>query len=991
MKAVQLLVNHYLPEDLRNYDQVYDTKSVNKILNAVAKKHPDKFAEVSKKIADIGRNASYRQGETITLADFVPVIDKEAIYAKMDAEIAQLPRDSSFKQKRREIFQKYNNLIERETSKAALAKRNNIAMAVLSGARGKPAQLKAMNATPGTYSDYKGEPIDVWSRESFAEGIRPSSWLASTFGSRASVVSTKSSTAKGGDWSKQAAAVAADLVVRKENCGSHNGLAMPIDEPSLKGRSLAQETDGIPAGTFITKDVLQKFRKDGVKNVIARSPITCNVPNGLCAYCVGKFYNGGKLPKIGDSIGLLAASTTAEPVTQMALCLSELTEVRMGDFSVKKIKDIVPGDIVLGADKNANTFPVRVLNVFDQGIKEVRDYTFGKGQTNYRAVLTATEDHKVLLNKRVSSKYNMDTYGKAWGSDPYKLRKIRLGDINKSTHAVYSCSYKGEEKEHIEPILAYMAGLFLGDGIRHVPGGDVRISCADILLTEEVNVEAGRIGMKLIKRKRGYDWAFTRNIKHGRNPFAQLLSSLGMDDKYCHEKTIPSCVWGWDDETLGQFIAGYFDSDGSVYKTKNGNYGIGFLSTSKELIVKLKEILELRFAIHSTPVWSEKKLRNGSNYLRHSLSINRADLVQKFATLIGCYSKGKKRRKLEELDFSQMQDRNPSGYTFGKIITISEPRQEHCYDIEVDHADHLFVLANGLIVSNSAKHTAGMTKDKKNFSGLEVIQQFSQSPETFKDRAAVSELDGVVESIKDAPQGGKYVIVNGEKHYVLPGHEVLVKEGEQVEAGDQLADGLVDPEDVVRLKGLGEGRLYYANRLNQILADSGAGTDKRNTEVLARAALRHVKITDPEGMGPYLPDDLADYNAVQTSYRVPDTARTLRPKEAIGKYLQQPIMHYTIGTRITPKVAKALAESNFNDVIVDDNAPSFEPQMVRLRAASHTNPDWLASMGTSYLSKQLNESATRGDDTNIQENDDFRPRLAVGVGFGSNVGKTGKF
>lgn len=610
MKAVQLLVNHYLPEDLRNYDQVYDTKSVNKILNAVAKKHPDKFAEVSKKIADIGRNASYRQGETITLADFVPVIDKEAIYAKMDAEIAQLPRDSSFKQKRREIFQKYNNLIERETSKAALAKRNNIAMAVLSGARGKPAQLKAMNATPGTYSDYKGEPIDVWSRESFAEGIRPSSWLASTFGSRASVVSTKSSTAKGGDWSKQAAAVAADLVVRKENCGSHNGLAMPIDEPSLKGRSLAQETDGIPAGTFITKDVLQKFRKDGVKNVIARSPITCNVPNGLCAYCVGKFYNGGKLPKIGDSIGLLASSTVGEPVTQMAL---------------------------------------------------------------------------------------------------------------------------------------------------------------------------------------------------------------------------------------------------------------------------------------------------------------------------------------------------------------------------------------------SAKHTAGMTKDKKNFSGLEVIQQFSQSPETFKDRAAVSELDGVVESIKDAPQGGKYVIVNGEKHYVLPGHEVLVKEGEQVEAGDQLADGLVDPEDVVRLKGLGEGRLYYANRLNQILVDSGAGTDKRNTEVLARAALRHVKITDPEGMGPYLPDDLADYNAVQTSYRVPDTARTLRPKEAIGKYLQQPIMHYTIGTRITPKVAKALAESNFNDVIVDDNAPSFEPQMVRLRAASHTNPDWLASMGTSYLSKQLNESATRGDDTNIQENDDFRPRLAVGVGFGSNVGKTGKF
>lgn len=991
MKAVQLLVNHYLPEDLRNYDQTYDTKSVNKILNAVAKKHPDQFVEVQKKISDIGRTASYRQGESITLADFAPVIDKDAIYEQMNEEIAALPKDADFKQNRRAIYQKYNNLIEKETAKAALEKRNNIAMAVLSGARGKTAQLKAMNATPGTYSDYKGEPIDVFSKESFAEGIRPATWLASTFGSRASVISTKSSTAKGGDWAKQAASVAADLVVRKDDCGSSNGLALDIDDTSLKGRVLAHEAGGIKAGTVLTHDVLQQLRKAKVAKVIARSPLTCDCANGLCARCVGRFYNGGRMPKVGDSIGLLASSTVSEPVTQMALCLSEFTEVRMGDFSVKRIKDIIPGDTVLGADMNANTFPVKVLNVFDQGVKLVRDYTFCKGQTRYRAVLTATEDHKVLLNKRVSSNYNMDTYGRAWGNDPYKLQKIRLGDMNKNTHAVYARSYNGDGTEHIEPVLAYMAGLFLGAGIRHIPGHTVCVSCADLLLAEEVNTEAAKIGMKLIKRKRGHDWAFTRNITHGRNPFAQLLSVLGMDDKYCHEKIIPACVWNWDMETLGRFIAGYFDSNGSIYQTKNRNYGINFLSTSKELIVELKALLELRFALHSTPVWSAKRLRNGSNYLRHSITINRADLVQKFATLIGCYTKGKKRVKIESLDFSHLQDRNPNGYTFGKLSAISEPRQEHCYDIEVAHSDHLFVLANGLIVSNSAKHTAGMSKDKKSFSGLEVIQQFSQSPEAFKDRAAVAELDGTVENVEEAPQGGKYVTIGGKRHYVLPKHEVLVKQGDKIEAGDQLDDGLVDPEDVVRLKGLGEGRLYYANRLNQILADSGASTDKRNTEVLARAAIRHVRITDPDGLGSYLPDDVADYNAVQKTYRVPETAKMMNAKAAVGKYLQQPALHYTVGTRITPKVAANLAENSFNEVVVDDVEPHFEPEMIRLRTASHANQDWLASMGTSYLAKQLNEAATRGDDTNIKENDDYRPRLAVGADFGTSITETGKF
>ena len=65
--------------------------------------------------------------------------------------------------------------------------------------------------------------------------------------------------------------------------------------------------------------------------------------------------------------------------------------------------------------------------------------------------------------------------------------------------------------------------------------------------------------------------------------------------------------------------------------------------------------------------------------------------------------------------------------------------------------------------------------------------------------------------------------------------------------------------------------------------------------------------------------------------------------------------------------------------------------MVRLRTASHTNPDWMASLATSSIAKQLNESATRGDDTNIISNPDFRPRLAVGENFGKNVESSGEF
>ena len=50
MKAIQLLVNSVLPDDLKNYESDLTDKGLNKILYAVAEKHPDKFSQVLKDI-----------------------------------------------------------------------------------------------------------------------------------------------------------------------------------------------------------------------------------------------------------------------------------------------------------------------------------------------------------------------------------------------------------------------------------------------------------------------------------------------------------------------------------------------------------------------------------------------------------------------------------------------------------------------------------------------------------------------------------------------------------------------------------------------------------------------------------------------------------------------------------------------------------------------------------------------------------------------------
>lgn len=614
MKAVNFLVNHHLPEGLRDYGASYDSKGLSKIMGLVAQQHPEKYEEISKALSDIGREASWRQGETINLGDMFPVVDRERVFAQMDREIdaarAKSDDPDKFEPERMKIWSKYSDLLEKMTMKAALTKGNNLAYSVVSGARGKPAQLKSMLSTPGLYTDYRDEPIPLFVRNSFGDGLRPAEYLAGAFGARKSVIATKMATAKGGDFAKQAVQSATSTMVTGKDCATSKGIDLEIDDSSLRGRILAMSAGGLPAGTLLDKHAIAHLRKKGVTNTVARSAMTCTQYPGVCAKCVGAFYDGGKLPRIGDSVGITAAQSIGEPITQGAL---------------------------------------------------------------------------------------------------------------------------------------------------------------------------------------------------------------------------------------------------------------------------------------------------------------------------------------------------------------------------------------------NTKHVAGVSSAKREYSGFNVINQIAQSPEVFPDRATVAEVDGRVGMIDKAPQGGHYITVGEERHYVPAGYPVTVKVGDRVEAGDPLADGIVDPGDIVRLRGLGEGRKFYAERLKKALDDSGMQADRRNTEILARSAIDHVTIDDPEGMAGYLPDDVVSYNAFSNNYVPPEDVKTYKSMEAVGKYLQVPVLHYTIGTKLTPRMAAQLDKVGVSHVSANDVAPQFSAEMSRLRTSAHVNDDWLASQHTSHLKHQMNDAAVRGSDTDIGSNVHFVPRLAIGVGFGENVRQTGKF
>lgn len=320
----------------------------------------------------------------------------------------------------------------------------------------------------------------------------------------------------------------------------------------------------------------------------------------------------------------------------------------------------------------------------------------------------------------------------------------------------------------------------------------------------------------------------------------------------------------------------------------------------------------------------------------------------------------------------------------------------NCYDIEIDSPDHLFVLSNNIITSNSSKHSGGgFEGKKKTFSGFKYLNQFFQSPLQYQDKAPIAFESGIVKKIYPAEQGGTYIVIGSKEYYVDPNTEIYVKEGQEVERGQQLSDGLLDPEEVTMVSGIGEGRRVFSELTKQILDDSGAKANKRNTETVARSYIDKVQITDPNGYGGFFAGDIVSYNTLEANYKPNENSKLIsvkNKKDLVDKYLQRPVLNYTIGTRLTPSMIDRIEKSEITDslLVSDDDVP-FKPVYFRLREGSTKGSDsFLEKANASYQKSNYVESAIRGNETNIRQNVNPFVRITF-PDFAKNISSTGKF
>lgn len=281
----------------------------------------------------------------------------------------------------------------------------------------------------------------------------------------------------------------------------------------------------------------------------------------------------------------------------------------------------------------------------------------------------------------------------------------------------------------------------------------------------------------------------------------------------------------------------------------------------------------------------------------------------------------------------------------------------------------------------SSKHSGGVVGAGPTAAGFDAINQLVQVPKTFREGAAISDVDGRVERIESAPQGGTFITVAGRRHYVPAGLKPLVAAGDAVEAGDVLSQGLPNPAAIVHHKGIGAGRWHFMKIFRDTLKASRINVNRRNIELLSRGLINHAKIIDAGGMPDVLPDDVVEFNTITRGYTPRDGTKVVPPKRAVGRYLEKPVAQYSIGTKVTPRIAAELKQFGIPSVSVNDEEPGFVPEMVRAVDTLSYSPDWMVRLGGFNLKRGLLESVHRSR-TSKEHQESFMPALARGVEFG---------
>ena len=150
--------------------------------------------------------------------------------------------------------------------------------------------------------------------------------------------------------------------------------------------------------------------------------------------------------------------------------------------------------------------------------------------------------------------------------------------------------------------------------------------------------------------------------------------------------------------------------------------------------------------------------------------------------------------------------------------------------------------------------------------GDDITQGLPRVEELFEARkpkglAIIAEFGGIA-VIKDTKKKREIIITNKEtaesKAYLIPyGSRIKIVDGQELEAGDELTEGSVNPHDLLKIKGIRAVQDYMLREVQRVYRLQGVDISDKHIEVIVRQMLKKIRI-ETSGDTEYLPGTMVD-------------------------------------------------------------------------------------------------------------------------------------
>lgn len=136
--------------------------------------------------------------------------------------------------------------------------------------------------------------------------------------------------------------------------------------------------------------------------------------------------------------------------------------------------------------------------------------------------------------------------------------------------------------------------------------------------------------------------------------------------------------------------------------------------------------------------------------------------------------------------------------------------------------------------------------------------------------ARLARATGVVRILEDEGKGIPIHVIDdqGVEHEIMlpSGSRPIVKDGQDITAGDRVTEGPLDPKELMEIKGPRETQVYLVEEVQKVYRDQGVSIHDKHIELIVRQMTRRVGVQEP-GDTHFLPGERADAKVFRDTNR----------------------------------------------------------------------------------------------------------------------------